>query len=277
VVVTPAYAHLWPHPNRVETAAPLALDSTTRQPSRDGNSNDIFGDAPRPHVALLVDAPRGATLAIQSLEEMATNVRSFTKTAGGTAVAVIGRGLSQRREREALQRGLGRTDCVRAVPPGADEEAFSGALAAADVVVVAGNDETLVAEAAASAKAVYIYPINEQDSAASRLFRTWVQDRANTRPLNARGTPRPQQGLEYLCARLIERGFVSPPLDRKEFHEELYRRGIVQPFSAADSERPVPGKGLQEADEIAKRVRSLLGYPAQSDIAKNTTMRPHAT
>ena len=277
VVVTPAYAHLWPHPNRVETAAPLALDVAKRQPPFDQNANNFFGDAPRPHVALLVDAPRGASLAIRGLEEMAASVRSFTKTAGGTAVAVVGRGLSYRREREALQRGLGRTDSVRAVPPGVDEEAFSGALAAADVVVVAGNDETLVAEAAASAKSVYIYPIKEQDSAASRLFRTWVKDRANTRPLNARGTPRPQQGLEYLCARLIEQGYVSPPLDREELHKELYRRGVVQPFSAADSESPAPGKRLQEADEIAQCVRSLLGYPSPSDVAKNATTQPQVT
>ena len=145
------------------------------------------------------------------------------------------------------------------------------------MVVVAGNDETLVAEAAASAKSVYIYPIKEQDSAASRLFRTWVKDRANTRPLNARGTPRPQQGLEYLCARLIEQGYVSPPLDREELHKELYRRGVVQPFSAADSESPAPGKRLQEADEIAQRVRSLLGYPSPSDVAKNATTQPQVT
>jgi mitochondrial fission protein ELM1 len=263
VVVTPAYARLWPHPNRVETAAPLALDLEARRGVGGAEGANIFGDAPRPHVALLVDIPCGETLSIEGLERMAASVGDYAAKAGGTVIAVVGQGLSKRRHRDALRRGLGKNGSLRIVPSAAGEEAFSGPLAAADVVVVAGNDETLVAEAAASAKSVYVYPIDARDSAATRILRTWVHDRANSRPLNARGTARPQQGIEYLCARLIERGYVNPPLDRRAFHEELYRRGIVRPFDSASGDRPGPGKGLREADEIAERVRSLLGYPSR--------------
>lgn len=263
VVVTPAYARLWPHPNRVETAAPLALDPEARRGADAPELTDVFGDKPSPHVALLVDAPSGDTLALRDLEQMAASVGDYAGKSGGTVIAVAGPGVSQRQHREALQRGLGEHGSVRAVSSAAGEEAFSGPLAAADVVVVAGNDETLVAEAAASAKSVYVYPIEAQDSAALRLLRTWVHERANSRPLNARGTARPQQGIEYLCARLIERGYVNPPLDRRRLHEELYRRGVVRPFDAANKESPAPRNELREADEIAERVRSLLGFPSR--------------
>ncbi|TDJ20488.1 MAG: hypothetical protein E2O69_03610 [Deltaproteobacteria bacterium] len=69
-------------------------------------------------------------------------------------------------------------------------------------------------------------------------LREWVIKRANSRPKNRRGTTRPQQGLEYLCARLIERGLIIPP-------------SVSLPAA--------PGNTLDDGEEVARRVRHLLG------------------
>jgi hypothetical protein len=129
-------------------------------------------------------------------------------------------------------------------------------------VVVAGNAELLVAEAASVARCVDIYPIEEQGYSPRRTVLKWIEEIANRRPTNRRGTARPQQRLEYICARLIEQGIVVPPREPKQLHQELYRRGAARPFGAVgDLTTPTGGQPLREAEEVSGRVRRLLGYP----------------
>jgi mitochondrial fission protein ELM1 len=133
-------------------------------------------------------------------------------------------------------------------------------LAAADALVVRGDDAQLLAEAAASGKPVYIHPARDLGAGRWRVVRHWIERRAHRRPTNRRGTPRPQQGLEYLCARLIERGFVAPVPDLRELHQALHRRGIALPFGAPldPSARPP----LRDTPAVARRVEEVLGHPA---------------
>lgn len=77
-------------------------------------------------------------------------------------------------------------------------------------------------------------------------LRQWVVDTAYSRPRKAKGTVRPQQGLEYVCARLIQRGIVRPPRDLKLLHASLgAARGDDEPRA--------------EAEEVAERIREMLG------------------
>ena len=94
-----------------------------------------------------------------------------------------------------------------------------------------------------------------------RLARS-VEARARARPLNRRGTVRPQRGLEYLCARLIERGFVKPPADLGLMREQLVERGIARPFGAP----LVVGSrtAWHEPEDAAEQVRDLLGWTRQA-------------
>ncbi len=80
-------------------------------------------------------------------------------------------------------------------------------------------------------------PVEGADTIESPL-REWVIERANGSPKNRRGTTRPQQGLEYLCARLIERGLLIPP----------------------SASRPAAsGTTVHDGEQVARRVRHLLG------------------
>lgn len=92
---------------------------------------------------------------------------------------------------------------------------YLGYLTTADILIVTGESESMLAEVAASGKPVYIYALPDCFPGVwgriRERFREWVVARANARPANNRGTVRPQQGLKRLCARIISRGIVLPP------------------------------------------------------------------
>jgi hypothetical protein len=88
-------------------------------------------------------------------------------------------------------------------------------------------------------------------------LRRWVERRAHERPLNRRGTARPQQGIEYLCARLIERGFVRPtPGWNPPYTPTTSDGGIGRP-------RPDELALLGRVKYVAALVRGRLGYPQE--------------
>jgi hypothetical protein len=61
----------------------------------------------------------------------------------------------------------------------------------------------------------------------------WIDRRALAAPRNGRGTTRPQQGVEYLCARLVERGVVARSSLRVD---------------------------VAEVEDAARRIEPLLGF-----------------
>jgi hypothetical protein len=116
----------------------------------------------------------------------------------------------------------------------------------------------MLAEATALGRPVYVVPLPERASfRLLRALRERVVARAEAQPPNQRGTARPQQGLEYLCARLVERGFVRPTRDLDRLHQALYRKGLAKPFGAPFE----PGAGIppHELEAVAARVRALMG------------------
>ena len=139
-----------------------------------------------------------------------------------------------------------------------DDDAYLAYLELADVVIVSGDDESLLADAAAIGKPVYVYPLAERPPTLANTFREAVFARSQARPLNKRGTVRPQQGLEYLCARLIERGIVLPPHDLTALQQSLVRLGIIHQFGTPFVTKK-PCARLDVAHDAANKVRQLLG------------------
>jgi mitochondrial fission protein ELM1 len=153
-VVTPAHHQLWPHPRRIETAAPLA---PTTGASPDGPAPAMRAGAAPPRIALLVEVGGGpGSLRTSHARRMAEAVGAFAESLGGSAFAVVGP-----RTPSSATAWLGRA-------LGADGEQTSirqlgalgceDALAQADAIVVSGDDESLLARAAASGRPVYIHP-----------------------------------------------------------------------------------------------------------------------
>jgi hypothetical protein len=133
----------------------------------------------------------------------------------------------------------------------------------ADVLIVTGESESMLAEAAATDKPVYIYPVPERPENLLNLtsqLKEWIVARAQQPQRNKRGTIRPQRGLAYQCARLIERGIIQPRRDLNLLHQTLVEGGFAHFFGEPLTTDPRPA--LQEFDGVAQHVRTLLDLDA---------------
>jgi mitochondrial fission protein ELM1 len=258
LAVTPAYCRLFPHPNRIETAATLHSVSRSRLAQAAASWRQRLESAPAPRIALLVGGTSGQyRLGPDTARRLAQDVLRFAKEAGGSVFATTSRRLS-RAAGDALCAALGSDAWVHRWRPDDAENPYLGFLALADAIVITGDSEAMLAEATALGRPVYVYPLPER-----RIFRLMravrepVVARAQSLPSGPRGTPRPQQGLERFCARLIERGFVRPTRDLGSLHQELYRRGMAKPFGEPlGSASAAPANDLER---VASRVRALMG------------------
>jgi hypothetical protein len=257
LVVSCTYFHLPPHPRRIEVVAPLTQVSAERLAQAAEHWRTLFDNAPHPRIALLV----GGTSALYCLDEetaqrLGEEVRTFAYAARGSVFASTSRRTGAKAT-EALRRGLGESSYLHQWQPGQRDNPYLAYLAAVDVIIVTGESESMLAEAAATGKPVYIYPLPKRQLSLWTRCKEWIVTRAQIQRFNERGTVRPQQGLEYLCARLVERGIILPQPDLHVLHQTLVRRGIARLFGEPldTTGRPV----LREIDEVAHRVRALMG------------------
>lgn len=75
--------------------------------------------------------------------------------------------------------------------------------------------------------------------------------------LSRRGTPRPQQGIQRLCARLLARGVVSPPRDFARMQSLSIESDAACSRPRPESENFVP---LGDLELAVRRLRGLLGW-----------------
>lgn len=269
IVVSPAYFHLPPHPHRIETVTRLTRITPQRLASARDNWPRLFGLAPHPRIVVLLGGSdsSGPQDSITS-RKLGDEIRTFTCLAGGSVFALISRRIAPGLA-GALVAGLGDSPHVYTWSPDQrDDDTYLAYLELADAIIVTGDDESLMADAAATGKPVYVYPLAGRPTKMSSAFQEVVFARSQARPLNKRGTVRPQQGLEYFCARLIERGIVLPPRDLNALHQSLVRRGIIHQFGA-----PIvatsPHAGLRVAHDAAQQVRQLLGLGEHARSPQN--------
>src|SRR5262245_41499923 len=126
----------------------------------------------------------------------------------------------------------------------------------------------MLAEAVATGKPVYIYPLPKQQLDLWTQLKEWIVARGEKQHLGHRGTIQPQTGLQYLCARLVERGIILPQPDLHILHQTLVGRGIAQFFGSSVS--PTSSAGLREVDDIAHRVRMLMGMSQEARVVTPT-------
>jgi hypothetical protein len=248
------------HPRRLQLVLPLNAVTPERLVEAASRWRTLFEGAPRPHVVLVV----GGTSAMHVLDaeaarRMADEVRRFALGLGGSAFAITSPRTGPEATR-ALTEGLGAAERVHVWRRGETDNPYLGYLARADVLVVTGESESMLAEAAAAGKPLFIYPLPERPPGLRRRLAEWVVSRSEVRPRKEKGTVRPQQGTEYLCARLIERGLVRPPRDLARLHRALIERGVARAFG--DPLDDWRGARLAAAEEVAERVRALFGHGA---------------
>lgn len=258
LVVGCAHFRQFAHPRRMETVAPLnpldrkTLDLAARR------WQGLFGDAPRPHIALIVGGASALhQLDVATARRMGEEVRGFAGSLGGSVAAVTSPRTSAAAA-DALEHALGPSNIVHRWNPDLSENPYIGYLAAADILVVSGESESMLSEAVATGKALLIYPLPERRPGLRARIAEAVLRRSRKPRINKRGTIRPQRGLQYLCARLIDRGWVRPRRDLTLLHRALVESGVAQMFGreASSPEGPV----LHEAERVAERVRAIMGW-----------------
>ena len=262
-VIACGYFRLPPHPRRIETAAPLNRVSPARLEQAAAASPGLFDGMAEPRVALLFGgSSRRHVLGPALARRIGADVRALAEDAGGSVFAVTSR-RSGAAAIDALAEGLGPAARLDRWRPERADNPYLACLALADVIVVTGESESMLSEAVACGKPVYIYPVDEKPPGPWARVEQFVIGLAFARRLNRRGTLRPQRGLQRLCARLIGRGLVQPRRNLHLLHDDLIERGLARPFGAAleTGERPV----LREADAVAARLRDLLNLPAGPD------------
>jgi len=262
VVVTCSYFRLPPHPRRIEIAAPLTQVTPERLTQAGARWRYLCNEAPHPHIMLLIGGATSrhhwdATIAQRLGEE----VRAFAQAAGGSVFAITSRRTGVEAT-EALTKGLGEASRVHRWQPGQQDNPYLGYLALADVLIVTGESESMLAEAAAAGKPMYIYPlpvVERQPRLKTRLkarLKDWAVAHAYAPLASPKGRSWLQQIETRLARVLIANGTIRPRRDLNELHHALVRKGIARLLGGPLEIWTQPP--LREAEEVARQVRELL-------------------
>jgi len=227
----------------------------------------------RHKIAVLVGGnSRSHRLDETQAQRLAAESSAFAKSENGSLLVVCSRrsaGIT-----EALQSGLGPDDALYRWRPDDPSNPYSLALEHADLLIVTGESESMLADAASQGKGFLIWPVEKKaDNPWTRLCRE-VSQRATRPRFNRRGSIRPQQGQTYACARALERGWILPPRDIEELHAELYRDGIAAPFG-----QPVPARfgtlPSAEIEPIVEKAADRLNIQLTRPQSDNNTVQTH--
>jgi len=262
------YFRLPPHSRRIETLVPLTEVSSEQLRQTAERRQELLANTPRPRIALLVG---GTSYECRFDEETAyrlgVEVRSFAETMGATVFATTSRRTGPQAT-VALKKGLGQCCCLHEWQPDRPENPYLAYLALADILIVTGESESMLADAAATGKPVYIYPLPKQQLDLWTQLKERIVARSEKHRLGNRGTIQPQTGVQYVCARLVERGIILPQADLHILHQTLVGSGIAQFFGSRLN--PTNSAGLREVDDIARRVRMLMGMPPEAGVVRRT-------
>lgn len=247
LAVACAHFRLPAHPRRLDLLLPPTQVTPARLAAAAERWRGLFGAAPRPRVCLLV----GGTTAhhrvtAETAGRMASEVAAFAAGLGGSLTCV-----TSRRSGAAVEQAL-----ARGAPDAAlhcwrrdqAENPYLGYLALADVLVVTGESESMLAEAADAAKPLYIYPVPARPAG-------W-RARLAGRVVAAAGAGRGP--LARLCESAIQRGLVVPPRDLELMHRGMIEAGIARRFGDDGPSAAPAAPPSQRFDALLARIRRLL-------------------
>ncbi len=262
IVVTPSYYQFLPHPNRIETLAPLNSPNTTPSSTVQEQWPNLFNNTPHPRIILVIGgSTKRFSLTAKQAREIGKQIVDLAQECRGTIFAVTSPRTSHE-VTQAIEDALSPPHSVHRWTPNQTANPYYAYLLGGDIIVVTGESESMLAEAASLGKPVYIIPIPERQANWVTSLNEWIVQRAHSRPLNKRGTVRPQQGIEKICSRLLQLGLVQPRRSLTQFHQSLIQQGIALPFGEPlrNGTRPQ----LREGEKVAEKIQDILGVFVES-------------
>ncbi len=256
LIVAPVSQGLFPTPGLFETATPLThaqqLELADLEPWKAS-----FAESPAPRSVAIIDGPSAdSQLSRYTAACIGADLAAVSEQGRGSLFVLLNSDMPTAAE-EALRSALALGTKVERVDRGRYSKAYWAHLALADEFIVLGDSEQTTADLCATGKPVAIYRIPRPPESPIDKLRGAVLALALAPRANDRGTVRPQQGLEYLCSRLIAKGYVRPPHDPGRMHDLLIKRGAARFYG-----EPAPRTGfapLRELERVTARVRSLMG------------------
>jgi mitochondrial fission protein ELM1 len=278
LAVTRKGAALFPHPHRFEIERPMVASRS----SGEGGARwrERVASIHGPRIALLLGSgTRRLGLDRKSAEALGKLVADSASGMGASILVSASRNAVPDIF-EGCLRGIGRAALVHHETPEQqeDERAWPAILEGADLFVLAGLGEVTLSEICATGRPVFLAP--QLRTTRSPLL--WLRDRiagailarSEARPANDRGTTRPQQGLELLCARLVAGGWVRARRDVEALRGRLVRNGQARllraPIRAGDLEGFAPAPP-STSDAVAARIEEMLGVKLNQERRSNAT------
>jgi mitochondrial fission protein ELM1 len=275
LAVTPKQAGLFPHPQRLEIDRPLVLPASHWPVSP--KWRECLAGINGPRLVLLLGCdPRRRRLEDREAEAIGKRAAESAAALGASILVLVGRDCPER-VRLACLGGAGEVAIVHqeTADESPDEPAWPAFLAAAEAFIDLDSSESRLAEICETGRPVFLAaerPI--RTSLGMRIrnrIRQAVGARAEARPANDRGTTRPQQGLELLCARWIEKGWVGPRRDRTSLGERLVRSGHARLLAAPIQTEELAGfpSPLEpELPIVAAVVRRMMGAAKDDSLGR---------
>jgi mitochondrial fission protein ELM1 len=235
-----AHFRLLPHPDLVELAVPpTQVDRDTLAEARRVRP-DPMPELAHPRTALLVGGPTAQhSFDAAFARQMAENIDKAASAIGGSLAIVT----SRRTPPDAIAAMRGAAPHAHLHEWRADrtDNPFLSYLAHADLLVVTGESESLLAEAAATSLPVTIYPLEARPPRLKDRFANALRERAD------RG------GLAHV---LIAGGWIAPPRDLDMMHRLMVERGRAKLFDGTLNQ--TPPEPDHELGDLARRIRALI-------------------
>ncbi|HYC57919.1 MAG TPA: ELM1/GtrOC1 family putative glycosyltransferase [Candidatus Binatia bacterium] len=262
LVVTCSHVRYPPHERRIQIVAPINQVTPGRLAEAAARFPDLFGWAPHPRIVVLVGGSCAQfTFDVETARRLGRDIADAARASGGTVFVVTSRrtGDDAVAAIEAAVAGVGQVHRWNA---GRKDNPYLAYLAGADALVVTAESESMIAEACATGKPVFLYPVPKKKPGPVQSAIDWITTQAFSSPRKRKGTIRPQQGREYFCARLIERGLIHPTRDMAALYRALVEGGYARMFAVPLDLTP-PAR-LMETQAVADRVRAMLGVAPQN-------------
>lgn len=245
----------------------LSLLPLNRGQADHGGNTQAWSDwlnAPRRAAVLIGGSSRSHRFPADDARRLAESASAWAAERQARLLLVTSR--RSLKQLGALKAGLGEHDLLYEFKAGDDRNPYRLALEHSDDLLVTGESESMLADAASRGKGYLIWPLARcSDGPWTRLSRA-IADKATRPRFNRRGSIRPQQGLTYLCARWVERNWVLPPRDTEALLKSLYDQGLAAPFGqpAPSSFRP-----SNECEQLVRRARGILAIRSKAEDAES--------
>ncbi len=250
LTVACAHFQLLPHPALVELVVPPTQVEEAALAAARSTHPGLLDDLPHPRVLLLVGGPT----AQHQLDEafggrMAGEVAAAARALGG-GLAIV----TSRRTPDAA------IAAMRVAAPNAHfhvwardrrENPYLAYLASADLIVVTGESESMLAEAAATRRPMTIYPLEPKAPGLKQRLATALRRRAGaTGPW---GT---------IARHILSRGWVTAPRDLALMHRRMVADGRAALFGSGLA--TTPPATTDDGAEVAHRIAALLARTSEA-------------